>query len=89
MAENFSSIRKHRIKIKKPIKILYKEKIVCPNCQNNEEFYEVIENATIFIYYLQNEDGSLEALEEEVEVMGPVKFFCANCNTDLTHLRNK
>ncbi|WP_022856092.1 hypothetical protein [Thermodesulfobacterium thermophilum] len=89
MAENFSSTRKHSIKIKKPFKILYREKIVCPNCQNSEDFYEVIENATIFVYYLQNEDGSLEALEEEIEVLGPVKFFCANCNTELTQMRNK
>ena len=87
--KNFSPIRKHQIKIKKPFKLNYKEKIVCPYCNNSEEFYEVIENATFLIYYVQNPDGTLEPIEEETEILGPVKFFCGNCHADLTILRNK
>ncbi len=89
MAEKRTSIRTHKIKISKPFKIKYKEKIVCPYCNNSEDFYEVVENATFIVHYFQGEDGSLEPVEEEVEVMGPVKFYCANCHADLTHLKNE
>lgn len=88
MAEN-SFVRTHKIKIKKPFKLSYTEKLVCPFCKNSEDFFEIIENATIIIYYLQNEEGNLETLEEEVEVLGPIKFFCGNCNADLTELKKK
>jgi hypothetical protein len=87
--KNVSNVRKHKIKIRKPFKFSCKEKIVCPYCNNSEEFYEVIENATFLIYYIQTADGTLEPIEEEMEVLGPVKFFCANCHADLTMLRNK
>lgn len=87
--KNIPSTRVHKIKIKKPFSIEYKEKIICPYCNNKEEFYEVVENATFFISYIQNPDGTLEPIEEEVEIMGPVKFFCGICNADLTKLRKK
>ncbi len=83
------STRTHKIKIKKPFKLNYKERIVCPYCNNSEDFYEVIENATFIVYYIQNPDGTLEAIEEESEILGPVKFFCGNCHADLTMLRKK
>lgn len=90
MAEKpVSSTRTHKITVKKPFPLRYKEKIVCPYCKNSEEFYETIENATFVIHYFQNEDGSMEVLEEEVEILGPVRFFCGNCHTDLTNLREK
>ncbi|MDF2952899.1 MAG: hypothetical protein OD816_000144 [Thermodesulfobacterium sp.] len=90
MAEkNVSSVRTHKIKIKKPFSIEYKQKIVCPYCNNSEDFYEVIENATFLISYIQNADGTLEPIEEEIEVLGPVKFFCGICNADLTQIKKK
>jgi len=90
MAEkNVGSVRTHKIRIKKPFSIEYKEKIVCPYCNNSEEFYEVIENAAILISYIQSSDGTLEPIEEEVEVLGPVKFFCGVCNADLTQFKKK
>jgi len=89
MDKKISSSRVHKIKIKKPFRVSYQEKIVCPYCNNSEDFYELIENANFFIYYIQNEDGSLEPVEEEVEVLGPVRFFCGRCHADLTYLKNK
>ncbi len=90
MAEkNLSSVRIHKIRIKKPFSIEYKEKIVCPYCNNSEDFYEVIENATFVITYIQNADGTLEPIEEDVEILGPVKFFCGVCNADLTQLKKR
>ncbi len=79
--------KRHRIKIKKPVLIGIKQAIKCPYCGNSEEFYEVIENATFYIHYFQKPDGSLEPLDEEVEVLGPVKLFCANCHAELTYLK--
>lgn len=89
MAEKNVLPRIHKIKIKKPFSIKYREKIVCPYCQNSEDFYEIIENATFFISYIQNYEGLLEPVEEEVEILGPVKFFCGVCNADLTQLKKK
>ncbi|RKX61070.1 MAG: hypothetical protein DRP29_01435 [Thermodesulfobacteriota bacterium] len=80
-------IRTHKIKVKKPLPIKYKEKIVCPYCKNSEEFYEIIENATFIITYFQTEDGTLETIEKEVEIKGPAKFYCGKCHADLTYLK--
>lgn len=84
-----SPFRVHKITVKKPFPIKYREKIVCPYCKNSEEFYELIENATFIIHYFQNENGTLETLEEEVEILGPIRFFCGNCHADLSYLRDK
>ncbi len=90
MAEKkVSSSQVHKIIVKKPFPIKYKEKIKCPYCENSEEFYELIENATFIIHYFQNEDGTLDMLEEEVEILGPIRFFCGNCHADLTRLKEK
>ncbi len=89
MGKKVSAPRTHKIKVRKPFKFSYKEKLVCPYCNNSEDFYEIIENANFFVYYLQNEDGELEPIDEEVEVIGPVKFFCGRCHADLTALKNK
>ncbi len=87
--KQLSSFKTHKITIKKPFKFSYKEKIVCPYCQNTEDFYEVIENATFIVYYVQNDEGMLEPIEEDVEVLGPVRFFCGKCHADLTLLKNR
>ncbi len=77
----------HKIRIRKPFLLPKKEKIVCPFCGNTEEFYEIVENATFYIYYMQTEMGTLEPLEEEAEVLGPVRFYCGVCHSDITHLK--
>lgn len=82
-----SSGKVHKIRVKKPFPLLTKEKIYCPFCGNEEEFYEIIENATFYIHYVQTAEGTLEPIEQEAEVMGPVKFFCGVCNSDLTLLK--
>ncbi len=77
----------HKIRVKKAFPYLTKEKTLCPYCGNEEEFYEVIENATFYVHYIQTEEGKLEAVEEEAEVVGPVKFYCGVCHADLTYLK--
>lgn len=87
MEKGSPQIKTHKIRIKKPFLLTRKEKIVCPFCGNMEEFYEIVENATFYIYYMQTENGTLEPLEEEAEVLGPVRFFCGVCHSDITHLK--
>jgi hypothetical protein len=33
----------YRIKVRKPFKVPVFEKVVCPYCKNQDEFYEVVE----------------------------------------------
>lgn len=77
----------HKVRVKKPLYFPQKEKLVCPFCGNSEEFYEIIENATFYIHYIQTDDGLLEPVEEEAEVLGPVKFYCGACHSDLSFLK--
>lgn len=87
MEKTPTSSKVHKIRVKKPFPNLTKEKLLCPYCGNEEEFYEIIENATFYIHYIQTEEGNLEPVEEEAEVLGPVKFFCGACHADLTYLK--
>ncbi|OAQ21571.1 hypothetical protein [Thermosulfurimonas dismutans] len=84
-----SSVPRHRIVARKPITVVLREKLVCPYCGNQEEFYEVTENAYVMVHYLQNEDGTFVPIGEDMEVSGPVRFFCGRCQADLSHLRDK
>ncbi len=83
------SVRKHTIVARKPVTVMIREKLVCPYCGNQEEFYEVIENASLIINYLQNEDGTFVSLGEDMEVAGPARFFCGKCHADLSRMKNK
>jgi len=87
MEKGTTTTKTHKIEVKKPFIIQRKERIVCPFCGNSEEFYEIIENATFYIHYIQTENGALEPLEEDSDVLGPIRFFCGVCHADLTHLR--
>lgn len=87
MEKGMPQVKTHKIKVRKPFVLPRKEKLVCPFCGNSEEFYEIVENANFYIYYMQTENGTLEPLEEEAEVLGPVRFFCGFCHSDLTHLK--
>ncbi len=79
----------YQIKVKKPFKVPYLEIFVCPYCKNKDEFYEVAENVSLYVYYLQTKEGELDPVEEEMEVYGPTKFYCGKCHADLTFLRHK
>lgn len=55
----------------------------CPFCDNTTEFFEVAEDALITTYYGQNEDGSFTANDQNSEIMGNVRLYCANCGENL------
>jgi len=59
-------------------------RIVCPECGNDEEFYEVAENVILTTLYTQNKDGSFTPLEDTSQVLGAMKLLCAQCQKDLS-----
>ncbi len=80
-------VKTHKVHVPKPFVMKFPKLLKCPFCENTEEFYEVIENATFYTYLFQKEDGTFEPIDEEVEVLGPVRFFCGKCHAELTHLK--
>lgn len=59
-------------------------RIVCPECGNDKDFYEIAENATLTTLYTQNKDGSFTPLEDNSQVFGEIKLICAQCQKDLS-----
>ncbi len=59
-------------------------RIVCPQCGNDEDFYEVAENVILTTLYTQNKDGSFTPLEDNSQVLGAMKLICAQCSKDLS-----
>ena len=60
-------------------------RVSCPHCGNDSEFYEVAEGVVLTTHYAQNEDGSFTPISDDSQVFGEIKFFCGECNEDLTH----
>jgi len=59
-------------------------KIQCPECGNDTDFIEVAEDVIITTRYIQNADCSFTQEEDESQVLGDIKFFCSECNADMT-----
>lgn len=59
-------------------------RIKCPRCGNDTEFLEVADGVVITTRYLQNEDGSFSQEGDESQILGEIKFYCGECNADLT-----
>lgn len=66
-----------------------KIRIVCPNCGNDTDFYEVADGAILTTQYVQNEDGSFTPIGDDSQVLGEIKFYCGECNADLTHFHKR
>lgn len=64
-----------------------KNKIVnrlsCPYCDNDADFFEVAEDAIITTYYAQNQDGSFTANDQSSEILGSVHLYCGSCGENL------
>jgi len=65
------------------------KRVVCPRCGNDWHFYEVAEDVMLTTRYIQNADGSFTPQSDESSILGEVKFFCGECNTDLTQFHNR
>jgi ssDNA-binding Zn-finger/Zn-ribbon topoisomerase 1 len=59
-------------------------RIICPNCGNDSDFFEVADGAILTTRYIQNPDGSFSQEGDESQILGEIHFFCAECNEDLS-----
>nr|MBF0222657.1 hypothetical protein [Desulfobulbaceae bacterium] len=59
-------------------------RVTCPECGNDTEFFEVADGVIITTRYVQNDDCSFTQDGDESQVLGEIKFFCGECNADLT-----
>lgn len=64
-------------------------RITCPECGNDTDFFEVADGVVITTRYLQNADCSFTQDGDESQVLGDIKFFCGECNTDLSHFHQR
>lgn len=64
-------------------------RIICPECGNDEDFIEVAENVIITTLYTQNQDGSFTLEEDDSQVLGPIKLLCAQCEADISQYHGR
>ncbi len=87
MSEKLKATKK--IIRKSPLRLSPRNRIVCPYCGNDEDFFEIAENVIITTHYIQNEDGSFTPLTDDTEMMGEVHFYCGRCHADLTQYHKR
>ncbi|HCC53835.1 MAG TPA: hypothetical protein DEQ20_02760 [Desulfobulbaceae bacterium] len=63
-------------------------RICCPHCGNDTDFFEIADGVVLTTRYLQNSDGSFIQESDESQVLGEIKFFCGECNQDLSEYHN-
>ena len=64
-------------------------RITCTSCGNDSVFVEVADNVILTTRYVQNEDGSFIQDGDESQILGEIKFYCAECNADLSAAHNR
>ncbi|MEW6501166.1 MAG: hypothetical protein ACOY8P_05510 [Thermodesulfobacteriota bacterium] len=64
-------------------------RIKCPRCGNDSDFLEVADGVVLTTRYVQNEDGSFSQEGDESQILGEIKFYCGECNADLTDFHQR
>ena len=64
-------------------------RLTCPSCGNDSDFIEIADSVILTTRYVQNEDGSFNQDGDESEIMGEIRFYCAECNADLSASHNR
>lgn len=64
-------------------------RINCPRCGNDTEFLEVADGVILTTRYIQNDDGSFTQEGDESQILGEIKFYCGECNTDLSQYHQR
>lgn len=64
-------------------------RITCPNCGNDRDFIEVADGVILTTHYVQNNDCSFTQDGDESQILGEIRFFCGECNTDLTQFHQR
>ena len=59
-------------------------KLTCPVCGNDEDFFEIADNVLLTSRFIQNEDGSFTQDSDDSQILGEIRFFCGECESDLT-----
>jgi hypothetical protein len=79
----------------KKIQLIEQEKnlncmrIICPNCGNDTDFFEVADSVILTTRYVQNDDGSFSQDGDESQILGEIKLYCAECNVDLSQFHQR
>ena len=63
--------------------------ITCPNCGNDTDFFEVADGVILTTHYVQNPDSSFSQKGDESQILGEIRFFCGECNTDLSQFHQR
>jgi len=63
-------------------------RIRCPQCGNDTDFFEIADGVVLTTHYIQNDDGSFTQEDDESQVLGEIKFYCGECNQDLSGYHN-
>ncbi|MEA3548323.1 MAG: hypothetical protein U9R66_11745 [Thermodesulfobacteriota bacterium] len=63
--------------------------ITCPNCGNDRDFFEIAEGVILTTHYVQNADSSFTQDSDESQILGQIRFFCGECNTDLSQFHQR
>jgi len=64
-------------------------RIVCPHCGNDQEFLEVADGVILTTRYIQNEDSSFTQEGDDSQILGEIRFYCGECNSDLTQFHQR
>ncbi len=64
-------------------------RIVCPACGNDKDFLEVADDVILTSRYLQNDDGSFSQVDDDSQVLGDIRLYCAECNTDVSFFHQR
>ncbi|MGB9712025.1 MAG: hypothetical protein ACP5SG_05860 [Dissulfurimicrobium sp.] len=67
----------------------YNRRIVCPTCGNDRHFYEIAEDVMLTTRYTQNPDGSFTPQSDESRILGEVKLYCGECQTDMSQFHSR
>lgn len=65
------------------------QRIVCPHCGNDTDFFEVADSVILTTHYAQNDDGSFSQVEDESQILGEINLFCGECNADLSYFHQR
>ncbi len=64
-------------------------RIICPVCGNDEDFFELANDVLMTSFYRQNSDGSFSHESDASQINGDVLLFCGSCEEDLTHYHQR
>lgn len=59
-------------------------RITCPHCGNDRDFFELANDVVLTTFYSQNSDGSFSKENSSTEINGDMLLFCGACQEELS-----